>query len=51
MYCDDKSQGSVAKHLSRDGLLPYNIVQFAGIFFKSANTFGVVSGKMVDRVI
>ena len=50
---NDKSQGSVAKYLSWDGLLHYKfVIQFAGEKkFKNLRTFRKVTGKMVDRVI
>ena len=48
-----KSQGSVAKHLSWDGLLHCKfIIQFAGERnFLNRRTFGKVAGKMVVCVI
>jgi len=50
---NDKSQGSIAKHLSRGNLVPYKfIIQFPGErFFLNRRTFGEVTGKMVDCVI
>ena len=43
---NDKSQDSIAKHLSCDGLLHYKfVIQFAG-----ERIFNI-TGKMVDRVI
>jgi len=50
---NDKSQGSVAKHLSWDGLLHCKfIIQFAGERnFFNRRTFGKVAGKMVVCVI
>ena len=49
---NDKSQGSIAKSLSYDGLLHYKfIIPFADDFFKNWLTFREVTGKMVDCVI
>ena len=47
---NDKSQGSIAKHLSWDGLLHYKfITQFAGErIFLNRRTFDEFTGKMVD---
>ena len=50
---NDKSQDSIAKHLSYDGLLHYKFVNHCAgkRIFKIPWTFGEVTGKMVDRVI
>ena len=50
---NDKSQGSVANHLSCDDFLHYKfITQFAvERIFKIGERFGEVTGKMVDCVI
>jgi len=50
---NEKSQGSIAKHLSWDGLLCYKfITKFANNrLFLNWRTFGQVTGKMVDCVI
>jgi len=50
---NDKSQGSIAKHLSYDGLLHYEyIIQFPGErIFKIGEHCDKVTGKTVDCVI
>jgi len=51
---NDKSQGSIAKHICWDTLLHYKfITQFASerIFQKIGEHFGEVTDKMVDCVI
>jgi len=51
---DDKSQGSIAKHLSWVGLLQYKcITHFVGkrIFKIGEHFFGEVTGKMANFVI
>jgi len=50
---NDKSQGSIAKNLSWDGLLHYKlIIQFAcERMFLNRRTFGEVTGKMVAYVV
>ena len=50
---NDKSQGSVAKHLSWDDLLYFKfIIQFAGErTFLNQRTFGEITRNMVDRAM
>ena len=49
---NDKSQDSTVKHSSCNELLHYKfIIQFAGENFFNRQTFGEVTGKMVDCVI
>ena len=49
---NDKSQGSIAKHLRLDRLLHYTfITQFTDESFKILQTFGEVAGRMLDYVI
>ena len=52
-YVNDKSQSSIAKHLSRGWLLYCKfITQFAiERIFKNWRTFGKATGKMADCVI
>jgi len=50
---NDKSQGSIAKHLTWDGLLHYKfIIQFAGErIFKIDKHLAKLQAKLVDCVI